>query len=207
MGGCISAVSTPQHLIDQVDGDEDDYHKRYLEDQILGEGAFGIVKMVHDVTQKFDSTTPNAPLACKTLRKGVVFKNNVVYSPLKPEVLQGEINILRTLRGQKYCLRLQGIYETTKVIYLITEYCGGGMMMEYISRLEEDLTTEDVSRISYQLISAIDHCCQHNILHRDVKPENIMFQVCSVLQNNMIMFPFFMVVVFTVVRNNMNSFS
>lgn len=48
--------------------------------------------------------------------------------------------------------------------------------MEYIGNREEDLRTEDVSRIAFQLLSAVDHCSKCNVIHRDIKPENVMFQ-------------------------------
>lgn len=51
-------------------------------------------------------------------------------------------------------------------------------MMPYLSKAFQDtggLRTEDVSRISYQLWSAINHCAKHNVIHRDIKPENVMF--------------------------------
>eukprot|EP00986_Skeletonema_menzelii_P019418 scaffold27971_cov303-Skeletonema_menzelii.AAC.1 len=51
-------------------------------------------------------------------------------------------------------------------------------MMPYVSKAFQDtggLRTEDVSRISYQLWSAVNHCANHNVIHRDIKPENVMF--------------------------------
>ena len=51
-------------------------------------------------------------------------------------------------------------------------------MMPYLSKAFQDtggLRTEDVSRISYQLWSAVNHCAKHNVIHRDIKPENVMF--------------------------------
>jgi calcium/calmodulin-dependent protein kinase I len=179
MGGCLSAASAPVSIIPQVDGGEDDYHKRYLEDQILGEGEFGVVKMVHDVTVKnsgSSSELQQTPYACKLLRKGAVFKDNTLYSPIKPEVLAAEIEILRVLQGKHYCLFMVAIYETRSVLYMVTEFCAGGEMMEYVAAQSEDLRTEDVSRISFQLLSAVDHCAKHGIIHRDIKPENCMFQ-------------------------------
>ena len=68
-------------------------------------------------------------LACKTLRKGSVFKDNVIYAPLKPQVLKSECTILRTLAGESYCLKLVGIYETPRLIYLVAELCTGGEIM------------------------------------------------------------------------------
>ncbi|GAX25958.1 hypothetical protein FisN_6Hh002 [Fistulifera solaris] len=129
--------------------------------------------MVHDMLNKSRGAEP---LACKALKKGVVFKDNTLYTPMKPEILRGEIEMLRQLDGRQFCLKLIAIYETPKVIYMITEYCGGGEMMEYVGSLKEDLTTEDVSRIAFQLLSALNHCAKNQVLHRDIKPENIMFQ-------------------------------
>ena len=91
-------------------------------------------------------------------------------------MLRGEVQILRTLDGKNYNLKLVSIFETPKVIYMVTEFCGGGEMMEYVGNREEDLRTEDVSRIAFQLLSAVDHCAKHGVIHRDIKPENVMFQ-------------------------------
>jgi serine/threonine protein kinase len=174
MGACLSAATgAVGMLIDNPDGDEEAFHKRFLEDHVLGEGEFGVVKMVHDMRSQ-----ENEPLACKTLRKGVVFKDNVLYSPLKPEILKGEINMLRALAVDKdnFCLKLHSIYETPRLILLVTELCAGGEMMEYVAKQEDDLRTEDVSRIAFQLLTAMACCASHHIIHRDIKPENIMFR-------------------------------
>ncbi|CAB9514753.1 MAP kinase-activated protein kinase 2 (Fragment) [Seminavis robusta] len=172
MGACLSAAGGGGMLIENPDGDEEGFHKRFLEDHVLGEGEFGVVKMVHDMRSQ-----ENEPLACKTLRKGVVFKDNVLYAPLKPEILKGEINMLRALAADKsnFCLKLHSIYETPRLILMVTELCAGGEMMEYVAKQEDDLRTEDVSRIAFQLLTAFECCAKHHIIHRDVKPENIMF--------------------------------
>uniref|UniRef100_A0A7S3KW36 Protein kinase domain-containing protein n=1 Tax=Amphora coffeiformis TaxID=265554 RepID=A0A7S3KW36_9STRA len=171
MGACLSGP--PKQLIENSDGGEDAYHKRYMEGEVLGEGEFGQVRLVHDMTQGKDQ---NTPFASKILKKGMVFKDNTLYSPIKPEVLRGEVEILKKLAGKHYNLKLMSIYETPKVIYMVTEFCGGGEMMEYVGNREEDLRTEDVSRIAFQLLSAVDHCSKCHVIHRDIKPENIMFQ-------------------------------
>ena len=106
----------------------------------------------------------------------LIVKDNTIYAPLKSEILMGEVEMLRTLRGEHYCMKLMNVYETARIIFMVTEYCGGGEMMEYVSKQDEDLRTDDVSRISFQLLDAINHCAQHNVIHRDIKPENVMFQ-------------------------------
>jgi serine/threonine protein kinase len=166
MGGCASTAQ----LIEKADGNEEAYHQRFLEDKVLGEGAFGVVKLVHDISP---GGKDKEPLASKALRKGVQFKDNTLYSPLKPEILRGECEILQTLAGQHHCLLLVAIYETPRILYMVTELCAGGEMMQYVAK-QDELRTEDVSRIAFQLLDAVNHCALHGVLHRDIKPENVM---------------------------------
>lgn len=171
MGACLSSATGGGILIEDNDGNEKDFHERFIEDRVLGQGEFGVVTLVHDMRAPEGENS----LACKVLRKGVVFKEGTVYTPLKPEILQGEIGMLRTLRGQHYIMELIAVYETSRTIHMVTEYCAGGEMMEYVSKQEEDLRTDDVSRIAFQLLDGISHCANHDIIHRDLKPENVMF--------------------------------
>jgi len=197
MGLCLSGMGRSGTILDNTDGGEKDYHHRFIEDRVLGEGEFGVVTLVHDLSikrerkissekrtlfimnDKLRCDYDDSSMACKMLRKGMVFKHNTVYAPLKPEVLRREVAILRKLEGKNFCLSIKAVYETSRVIYLITEVCAGGDMFQYVSRREEDLRTDEVSRISYQLLSAVDHCAKNNVINRDIKPENIMFATSS----------------------------
>jgi calcium-dependent protein kinase len=172
--GCTSSKT---NYLQDVSGGEEDFHKRYFEDAVLGEGEFGVVKLIHDMRPQAQDghTTTTTPYAVKILKKGVSIKDNVLYSPLKPEILKRECDILMTLQGKHYCLLLHEMYESSRCIYLVTEFCAGGEMMKYVSIQQEELTTKDVSRIAFQLLDAIHHCASHSIIHRDVKPENCMF--------------------------------
>ena len=199
MGACLSSLGGGKTIIEPNDGGEKEFHGRYIEDRVLGEGEFGVVTLVHDLTRKNrnnsvnnginDTNTTskidtvdgsvcaydNSSMAAKALRKGVVFKYNTLYAPLKPDVLRREVDILRKLRGQNFCLDISAVYETPRVIYLITELCAGGDMYQYLSNRENDLRTDEVSRISFQLLSAVDHCAKNDVINRDIKPENTMF--------------------------------
>lgn len=93
--GCMN--SKPSYIAN-VAGGEKEYQERFLESKTLGEGEFGVVKLVHDVKAK--DLVSSKPLAVKYLRKGFTFKDNTLYSPLKKEVLQGEVEILRQLNGE-----------------------------------------------------------------------------------------------------------
>ena len=188
MGGCLSSTGSPSKpYILSSSGGEKEYHERYHESKTLGQGEFGTVKLAHDVKTD-DGGLGSLGLAVKIVKKGFTFKDNTLYTPLKKEALVAEVEILRRLAGQCYNLRLVDVYESNSLIYIITEYCEGGMMMSWVTKAfggagggnnntdsADGLRTEDVSRISYQLWSALAHCAKHNVIHRDIKPDNIMF--------------------------------
>ena len=163
MGACLSGA--PKDLIEQTSGGEKEFHDAYFEDQVLGAGEFGEVKLVHKLGPD-KKPQMETPLAMKTLKKGAVFKDNTLYSPIKPEVLQAEIEILRLLDGKHFCLYMEAVYESPRSLFVVTEFCGGGEMMEYVANRKEDLRTEDVSRIAYQLFDSVRHCAKHGVIHR-----------------------------------------
>jgi hypothetical protein len=61
MGNCLSGA--PAQLIENSDGGEEAYHKRYMEGDVLGEGEFGQVRLVHDMTQNKNQNTPYASVS------------------------------------------------------------------------------------------------------------------------------------------------
>lgn len=185
MGLCLSGMTAPKKpILEFSNGNEEEYRQRFVEDRVLGEGEFGVVKMVHRSNDVEHSThgsnghgsNSDEPLAVKILRKGVVFKDNTLYTPMKPEVLRRECSVLKLLAGKNFNLRLHSIYESPVFIYIVTELCVGGEMMEWVVGMGETLHTHDVSRVAGELLRAVDHCHKHGVIHRDIKPENIMFK-------------------------------
>ena len=100
--GCITSQPS---FIDSTNGSLKDYQSRYLESKTLGAGEFGVVKLAHDV--KDPDLAASKPLAVKYLRKGYQFKDNVLYTPVKKEILVGEVEILRKLNGECYNLKVR----------------------------------------------------------------------------------------------------
>lgn len=167
MGACLSVDGPP--ILEAVNGDQNAYKARYVEDRSIGEGAFGTVKLVRDISNN------NTQYACKALPKVATVHDNTMYPPVRPEILKAEVDMLKKLGGGHYCIRLKAVYETPLAILLVTEYCTGGEMFHYLAALKEDLRMQDVSRIFFQLLDAVNHCANYKVLHRDIKPANIMF--------------------------------
>lgn len=126
--GCMN--SKPSYIAD-VAGGEKEYQERFLESKTLGEGEFGVVKLVHDVKAK--DLVSSKPLAVKYLRKGFTFKDNTLYSPLKKEVLQGEVEILRQLNGEvRSTTRPRYVNNFILHILIITPNCNFSFIISIV---------------------------------------------------------------------------
>lgn len=65
------------------------------------------------------------------------------------------------------------INERSK-IHLLLEYAQNGSLFEYMQR-KRKLKDEEISMIFFQLCQAIQYLHSFNILHRDIKLENVLF--------------------------------
>ena len=97
----------------------------------------------------------------------------LLYSdPLNFRRVKSEISILKIVR-HKNILKLYEVIETPKKLYLITEFCEGGELFDYIVAkqcLPEKLACE----FFHQIIDALEYLHSINIVHRDIKPENLL---------------------------------
>ncbi|KAL7479653.1 hypothetical protein ACHAW6_005369 [Cyclotella cf. meneghiniana] len=84
--------------------------------------------------------------------------------------LRNEIEVLRSL-DHPNIVKAYEVYETPRNIYVLMEYCSGG---DLYSR--SPYTESAAASLMAQLASAIAHMHKHNVVHRDLKCENIMFE-------------------------------
>ncbi len=59
------------------------------------------------------------------------------------------------------------------VPYIVMEYVEGVTLEDYIAALQT-LRWKDALKVAAQILAAVDHAHRHNIIHRDIKPMNIM---------------------------------
>lgn len=59
-------------------------------------------------------------------------------------------------------------------MYIIEEFIGGGTLTDKIKKNEINLST--IASIGTQLIDAVAHIASNNLVHRDIKPDNILFR-------------------------------
>jgi eukaryotic-like serine/threonine-protein kinase len=85
--------------------------------------------------------------------------------------LENEAQILSQLQ-HNHIVAFRDYWQDSDGIYLAMRYLKGGNLRQYAKR--NPLTLPDIARILKQVASALDYTHQHNIIHRDIKPDNIL---------------------------------
>ncbi|NWI58300.1 STK36 kinase, partial [Calyptomena viridis] len=125
--------------------------------EMIGEGSFG---RVYKGRRKHSAQVVALKFIPKVGRSEKELKN-----------LQQEIEIMRGLHHPNIIQMLDS-FETDKEVVVVTDYAEG----ELFQILEDDgsLPEEQVQTIAAQLVSALYYLHSHRILHRDMKPQNIL---------------------------------
>eukprot|EP01134_Creolimax_fragrantissima_P004337 CFRG4337T1 len=100
------------------------------------------------------------------------------------ENLELEIQIM-TRMNHPNIIQLYDEMESAEHMYLVMEYCEAGDLSHYIKARNTSSTgavrapmdLHMVRSVGQQVGSAIIHLNTHNIIHRDIKPQNVLLQV------------------------------
>ncbi len=95
-----------------------------------------------------------------------------VLKPVKKKKIKREIKILQNLAGGKNIVQLLDVVldMQSKTPSLIFEYINN----TDFKLLYPTLTDYDIRYYIFELLKALDFCHSHGIMHRDVKPHNVM---------------------------------
>ncbi|SGY62617.1 BQ5605_C007g04714 [Microbotryum silenes-dioicae] len=95
-----------------------------------------------------------------------------VLKPIKKKKVKRELKILMNLRGGPNCIELLDVVRDARsnTPALITEFVNN---MDS-KLLYPTFSDYDVRYYIYELLKALDYCHSHGIIHRDVKPLNIL---------------------------------
>ncbi|KAJ6639895.1 Ribosomal protein S6 kinase alpha-5, partial [Pseudolycoriella hygida] len=133
--------------------------------QLLGKGTFGKVFL----GRKNRGIDKNVPYAVKVISKKDIFNDN---SGKATNQAINERQILELLRSCPYTSSMCYAFQTTENLFLVMEYLPGGDIFTY---LDYGVLSEDVAIFYFaELIVALERMHEQNIVHRDIKTENVM---------------------------------
>lgn len=75
-------------------------------------------------------------------------------------------------------LKLYEVFEEEDFFYVLTEYCEGGEVLKALKKSRQ-LNEKNVAQLMRQLFGAILYMHDRNIVHRDLKLENLLYENSS----------------------------
>ncbi|KAL9972819.1 hypothetical protein ACROYT_G019198 [Oculina patagonica] len=91
-----------------------------------------------------------------------------------------EIRMLKQLRHDNL-VNLIEVFRRKKRLFLVFEFVDHTVLDE-LERYPNGLDENTVRKVLWQVLRAIEFCHNHNIIHRDVKPENILVSKSGVVK-------------------------
>lgn len=133
----------------------------YVFEALIGEGAFGCVYKAFD-------TRNNIPVAIKrSLKSGIMVSR--------------EFSILKETNECEFCVKLLDIFysitdDNRFIQHLVFEYMPQSLFMFLESRLKtrNPFSDYEIITIMRQILEGLKYLNSKNIMHRDLKPQNIL---------------------------------
>uniref|UniRef100_A0A452VNS4 non-specific serine/threonine protein kinase n=1 Tax=Ursus maritimus TaxID=29073 RepID=A0A452VNS4_URSMA len=130
----------------------------YDVERTLGKGNFAVVKLArHRVTK--------TQVAIKIIDKTRLDSSNL-------EKIYREVQIMKLL-NHPHIIKLYQVMETKDMLYIVTEFAKNGEMFDYLTS-NGHLSENEARKKFWQILSAVEYCHSHHIVHRDLKTENLL---------------------------------
>ncbi|PKU41767.1 serine threonine-protein kinase sik1 [Limosa lapponica baueri] len=127
-------------------------------ERTLGKGNFAVVKLArHRVTK--------TQVAIKIIDKTRLDPSNL-------EKIYREVQIMKLL-NHPHIIKLYQVMETKDMLYIVTEFAKNGEMFDHLTS-NGHLSESEARKKFWQILSAVEYCHSHHIVHRDLKTENLL---------------------------------
>ena len=75
-------------------------------------------------------------------------------------------------QNNQFLVKMDYSFQTEDKVYFILEYCAGGDLFNLLTKIH--LKEDSIKFYAAQIILALECLHFHNVIYRDLKPENVM---------------------------------
>jgi len=140
--------------------------------QVIGKGSWGIVVLAIKNKRSFSMFKSKSETLANMYAIKVMSKHDLKNSNLSGHALV-ELSVLILSIQHPFLMTLKYAFQDRHNLYLAMEYCPGGDMF-YRIKASGVFSEEAVQFYSSELSLAIQFLHDHEIMYRDVKPENVL---------------------------------
>jgi len=135
--------------------------EKYTIEKLIGNGTFSVVF-------KAKEKMCNRTVAIKALYKDTYQKGSIKY-------LKAETKAMGLLWGHPNIVAVHTVEpgDDNYIAYIVMEYVDNSDLRNFINRKQKN-TLEDILCIGIDICNALSHAHSYNIIHRDIKPKNIL---------------------------------
>ncbi|MEH2250404.1 protein kinase domain-containing protein [Nostoc sp.] len=138
--------------------------RHYRPIQVLGSGGFGKTYLAEDV-EKFNEICVIKQFAPQIQGTGALHKAT--------ELFQQEARRLQQLGEHPQIPTLFAYFEEDKRLYLVQQYVEGQNLLEELQH--QGIFSEcKIRKLLFDLLNILQSVHQHKVIHRDIKPQNII---------------------------------
>ncbi|MQL76996.1 hypothetical protein Taro_009404 [Colocasia esculenta] len=129
----------------------------------IGRGRYGTVSHC-------SSRATGEVLAVKTLQKALLSGD-----ALEKECLEKEAKFHQLVAGHPHVVGVHGVYEDDDALHLVLDFCPGPDLFDQIAARGGPFLEAEAAAVMRPLMEAIAHCHRRGVAHRDIKPDNVLF--------------------------------
>ena len=134
--------------------------------ELIGSGGMANVYKAVAVGQ-------NGPVPAGTVVAVKVLRAEYMHDPDLVNRFKNESKAISLLHHPNI-VKVYDVSVTDRLQYIVMEYVNGMTLREYLNERGGRLTSRETVHFISQILQALDHAHRNGVVHRDVKPQNIM---------------------------------